>query len=438
MFAGAERFELRLGPIHGIAAVSVNGQTIDVRNDSDTSFVGEVPRVVLGSGTNSVEVAVSAVDGRAGLRASDAAELVLRAVPRGGGPAREIPLDGTWLVFARSERDRPFEEPEEPDGDPVFAAEGGADGEPVRCEVSAPDGGGDWIVEVDGRGVPACVVEPLPDPAAPSRAVIDGLRDSALFRRLPPSGGAPLRFSLDAARFAPTGKLVRLRGIRADPAAKESGYEYHSPPECRIERDRSAGELVVTVAATNYTGLVETFADGTGARAIRATVRAENRTENGFETVLPETPFGPADGQPGWFPVLQKLSWSYFRHRYLPEPPGEFVFRVPVGRDAIEADRIVLRTTVRWGQAGIGFAVPFREAVFEIVDGIPLPNDGGADSDPAAIPASVLELSRVLSEKMGFPVPPGLIVAQAKNCEMTPDAFARAKLEELGVEIPAP
>ena len=43
----------------------------------------------------------------------------------------------------------------------------------------------------------------------------------------------------------------------------------------------------------------------------------------------------------------------------------------------IEADRIVLRTTVRWGQAGIGFAVPFREAVFEIVDGIPLPNDGG-------------------------------------------------------------
>ena len=378
VFAGAERFELRLGPIHGIAAVSVNGQTIDVRNDSDTSFIGEVPRVVLGPGTNSVEVAVSAVDGRAGLRASDAAELVLRAVPRGGGPAREIPLDGTWLVFARSERDCPFEEPEEPDGDPVFAAEGGADGEPVRCEVRAPDGGGDWIVEVDGRVVPACVVEPLPDPAAPSRAVIDGLRcDSALFRRLPPSGGAPLRFALDAARFAPTGKLVRLRGIRADPAAKESGYEYHSPPECRIERDRSAGELVVTVAATNYTGLVETFADGTGARAIRTTVRAENRTENGFETVLPETPFGPADGQPGWFSVLQELSWSYFRHRYLPGPPGEFVFRVPVGRDAIEADRIVLRTTVRWGLAGIGFAVPFREAVFEIVDGIPLPNDGG-------------------------------------------------------------
>ena len=378
VFAGAERFELRLGPIHGIATVSVNGQTIDVRNDSDTSFIGEVPRVVLGSGTNSVEVAVSAVDGRAGLRASDAAELVLRAVPRGGGPAREIPLDGTWLVFARSERDCPFEEPEEPDGDPVFAAEGGADGEPVRCEVRAPDGGGDWIVEVDGRGVPACVVEPLPDPAAPSRAVIDGLRcDSALFRRLPPSGGEPLRFSLDAARFAPTGKLARLCGIRADPAAKESGYEYHSPPECRIERDRSAGELVVTVAATNYTGLVETFADGTGARAIRTTVRAENRTENGFETVLPETPFGPVAGQPGWFPVLQKLSWSYCRHRYLPEPPGEFVFRVPVGRDAIEADRIVLRTTVRWGLAGIGFAVPFREAVFEIVDGIPLPNDGG-------------------------------------------------------------
>ena len=331
VFAGAERFELRLGPIHGIAAVSVNGQTIDVRNDSDTSFIGEVPRVVLGSGTNSVEVAVSAVDGRAGLRASDAAELVLRAVPRGGGPAREIPLDGTWLVFARSERDCPFEEPEEPDGDPVFAAEGGADGEPVRCEVSAPDGGGDWIVEVDGLGVPACVVEPLPDPAAPSRAVIDGLCDSALFRRLPPSGGEPLRFALDAARFAPTGKLARLRGIRADPAAKESGYEYHSPPECRIERDRSAGELVVTVAATNYTGLVETFADGTGARAIRTTVRAENRTENGFETVLPETPFGPVAGQPGWFPVLQELSWSYFRH----------------------------------------------EAVFEIVDGIPLPNDGG-------------------------------------------------------------
>jgi hypothetical protein len=381
---------------------------------------------------------VSAVDGRAGLRASDAAELVLRAVPRGGGPAREIPLDGTWLVFARSERDCPFEEPEEPDGDPVFAAEGGADGEPVRCEVRAPDGGGDWIVEVDGLGVPACVVESLPDPAAPSRAVIDGLRDSALFRRLPPSGGAPLRFALDAARFAPTGKLVRLRGIRADPAAKESGYEYHSPPECRIERDRSAGELVVTVAATNSTGLVETFADGTGARAIRTTVRAENRTENGFETVLPETPFGPVAGQPGWFPVLQELSWSYFRHRYLPEPPGEFVFRVPVDREAIEADRIVLRTTVRWGLAGIGFAVPFREAVFEIVDGIPLPNDGGADSAPAAIPASVLELSRVLSEKMGFPVPPGLIVAQAKNCEMTPDAFARAKLEELGVEIPAP
>ena len=377
VYAGAERFELRLGPVHGIAAVSVNGQTIDVRNDSDVSFIGEVPRVVLGPGTNSVEVAVSAVDGRAGLRASDAAELVLRAVPRGGGPAREIPLDGTWLVFARSERDCPFEEPEEPDGDPVFAAEGGADGEPVRCEVSAPDGGGDWIVEVDGLGVPACVVEPLPDPAAPSRAVIDGLRDSALFRRLPPSGGEPLRFDLDAARFAPTGKLVRLRGIRAEPAAKESGYEYHSPPECRIERDRSAGELVVTVAATNYTGLVETFADGTGARAIRTTVRAENRTENGFETVLPETPFGPVAGQPGWFPVLQKLSWSYFRHRYLPGPPGEFVFRVPVGRDAIEADRIVLRTTVRWGQAGIGFAVPFREAVFEIVDGIPLPNDGG-------------------------------------------------------------
>ena len=378
VYAGAERFELCLGPIHGIAAVSMNGQTIDVRNDSDAAFVGEVPRVVLGPGTNSVEVAVSAVDGRAGLRASAAAELVLRAVPRGGGPAREIPLDGTWLVFARSERDRPFEEPEEPDGDPVFAAEGGADGEPVRCEVRAPDGGGDWIVEVDGRGVPACVVEPLPDPAAPSRAVIDGMRcDSALFRRLPPSGGEPLRFALDAARFAPTGKLVRLRGIRADPAAKESGYEYHSPPECRIERDRSAGELVVTVAATNYTGLVETFADGTGARAIRTTVRAENRTENGFETVLPETPFGPVAGQPGWFPVLQKLSWSYFRHRYLPGPPGEFVFRVPVGRDAIEADRIVLRTTVRWGQAGIGFAVPFREAVFEIVDSIPLPNDGG-------------------------------------------------------------
>ena len=377
VFAGAERFELRLGPIHGIAAVSVNGQPLVVRNDSDVSFIGEVPRVVLGPGTNSVEVAVSAVDGRAGLRASDAAELVLRAVPRGGGPAREIPLDGTWLVFARSERDCPFEEPEEPDGDPVFAAEGGADGEPVGCEVRAPDGGGDWIVEVDGRGVPACVVEPLPDPAAPSRAVIDGLRDSALFRRLPPSGGEPLRFSLDAARFAPTGKLARLCGIRADPAAKESGYEYHSPPECRIERDRSAGELVVTVAATNYTGLVETFADGTGARAIRTTVRAENRTENGFETVLPETPFGPVAGQPGWFPVLQKLSWSYFRHRYLPGPPGEFVFRVPVGRDAIEADRIVLRTTVRWGLAGIGFAVPFREAVFEIVDGIPLPNDGG-------------------------------------------------------------
>ena len=155
--------------------------------------------------------------------------------------------------------------------------------------------------------------------------MIDGLRDSALFRRLPPSGGEPLRFSLDAARFAPTGKLARLCGIRADPAAKESGYEYHSPPECRIERDRSAGELVVTVAATNYTGLVETFADGTGARAIRTTVRAENRTENGFETVLPETPFGPVAGQPGWFPVLQELSWSYCRHRYLPEPPGEFV-----------------------------------------------------------------------------------------------------------------
>ena len=439
VFAGAERFKLRLGPIHGIAAVSVNGQPLVVSNDSDTSFVGEVPRVVLGPGTNSVEVAVSAVDGRAGLRASDAGELVLSAVPRGGGPAREIPLAGTWLVFARSERDCPFEEPEETDGDPVFTAEGGADGEPVRCEVRAPDGGGDWIVEVDGRGVPACVVEPLPDPAAPSCAVIDGLRDSALFRRLPPSGGEPLRFALDAARFAPTGKLVRLRGIRADPAAKESGYEYHSPPECRIERDQSAGELVVTVAATNYTGLVETFADGTGARAIRTTVRAENRTENGFETVLPETPFGPVAGQPGWFPVLQELSWSYFRHRYLPEPPGgEFVFRVPVGRDAIEADRIVLRTTVRWGLAGIGFAVPFREETFEIVDGVPLPNNGGADSTPAAISASVLELSRILSEKMGFPVPPGLIVAQAKNCEMSPDAFARAKLEELGVEIPAP
>ena len=50
----------------------------------------------------------------------------------------------------------------------------------------------------------------------------------------------------------------------------------------------------------------------------------------------------------------------------------------------------------------------------------------------------VKKLDSLISEKMGFPVPPGLIVAQAKNCEMTPDAFARAKLEELGVEIPAP
>ena len=58
--------------------------------------------------------------------------------------------------------------------------------------------------------------------------------------------------------------------------------------------------------------------------------------------------------------------------------------------------------------------------------------------DPAtnapAIPESVAELSRVLSEQEGYPIPVGMIFARALNEEMTADEFARAKLAELGVE----
>ena len=58
--------------------------------------------------------------------------------------------------------------------------------------------------------------------------------------------------------------------------------------------------------------------------------------------------------------------------------------------------------------------------------------------DPAtnapAIPESVAELSRVLSEQEGYPIPVGMIFARALNEEITADEFARAKLAELGVE----
>ena len=445
----AESFELRLGPIHGIAEAYVNGQTVDVRNDSDATFAGDVPRYVLGPGTNTVEVVVHAADGIGGFRATDPGELVLRAVPSGGGPAREVLLAGPWLVCVLSRPSPDSDEPEdaeesfrEPVHDPVFTAEGGEDGAPVRCAVSAREGPA-FLVAVDARGVPTTVVEPLADPAEPSCATIDNPfdpedppYDAFLFRRLPAPGEEPLRFDLDAARFAPTGRLVRLCGRRADPAAKEDGY--YKRPECRVRRDRATGELVVTVADTNLVTLVETLADGTGARTIRTTVRAESRTADGagWETILPETAFGPEDGAPGWFPVLQRI--TKLRPKYRVPPPTEFEFRVPVGREAIEADRIVLRTTVRWGQFGVAFAVPFRSTEYEIVDGIPLPAGPEAETAETAGPSpTVLALSRAMSEKAGYPVPPDLILSVAKSAELDPDEFARLKLEELGIPLPA-
>lgn len=444
----AERFELRLGPIHGIAEAYVNGQTVDVRNDSDATFAGDVPRYVLGPGTNTVEVVVRAADGAGGFRAADPGELVLRAVPSGDGPAREVSLAGPWLVRVLSPPlsdanafEAAMDSVREPNPDPVFSAEGGEDGAPVRCAVSAPEGQA-FVVAVDARGVPATVVESLADSTAPSCATIDrplGLEDppydAFLFRRLPAPGEEPLRFVLDAARFAPTGRLVRLCGRSADPAAKED--DYHKQPECRIARDRASGELVVTVADTNGVTLVETLADGTGARTIRTTVRAESRTTDGvgWETILPETAFGPDDGAPGWFPVLQRI--TKLRPDYREPPPTEFEFRVPVGREAIEADRIVLRTTIRWGQFGVAFAVPFRSTEYEIVDGIPLPPAPDAESPGTAEPSSaVLALSSAMSEKMGYAVPPDLILSAAKSAELDPDEFARLKLEELGIPLP--
>ena len=192
----------------------------------------------------------------------------MRAVPSGGGPAREVSLAGPWLVCVLSRPSPDSDEPEdaeesfrEPVHDPVFTAEGGEDGAPVRCAVSAREGPA-FLVAVDARGVPTTVVEPLADPAEPSCATIDNPFDP----EDPPY----------AARFAPTGRLVRLCGRRADPAAKEDGY--YKRPECRVRRDRATGELVVTVADTNLVTLVETLADGTGARTIRTTVRAESRT----------------------------------------------------------------------------------------------------------------------------------------------------------------
>ena len=445
----AERFELRLGPIHGIAEAYVNGQTVDVRNDSDATFAGDVPRYVLGPGTNTVEVVVRAADGAGGFRAADPGELVLRAVPSGDGPAREVSLAGPWLVRVLSPPlsdanafEAAMDSVREPNPDPVFFAEGGEDGAPVRCAVSAPEGQA-FVVAVDARGVPATVVEPLADSTAPSCATIDrplGLEDppydAFLFRRLPAPGEEPLRFDLDAARFSPTGRLVRLCGRSADPAAKEDNY--HKQPECRIARDRASGELVVTVADTNGVTLVETLADGTGARTIRTTVRAESRTADGagWETILPETAFGPEDGAPGWFPVLQRI--TKLRPKYRVPPPTEFEFRVPVGREAIEADRIVLRTTVRWGQFGVAFAVPFRSTEYEIVDGITLPPAPDAESPGTSEPSSaVLALSSAMSEKMGYAVPPDLILSAAKSAELDPDEFARMKLEELGIPLPA-
>ena len=119
-------------------------------------------------------------------------------------------------------------------------------------------------------------------------------------------------------------------------------------------------------------------------------------------------------------------------------PPTEFEFRVPVGREAIEADRIVLRTTVRWGQFGVAFAVPFRSTEYEIVDGITLPPAPDAESPGTSEPSSaVLALSSAMSEKMGYAVPPDLILSAAKSAELDPDEFARMKLEELGIPLPA-
>ena len=194
----------------------------------------------------------------------------------------------------------------------------------------------------------------------------------------------------------------------------------------------------MTVADTNFVMLVETFADGTGARTIRTTVRAESRTVDGagWKTILPETTFGPDDGAPGWFPVLQRI--TKLRPKYREPPPTEFEFRVPVGREAIEADRIVLRTTVRWGQFGVAFAVPFRATEYEIVDGIPLPAGPEAETSATADPSpAVLALSRAMSERAGYPVPTDLIISAAKSAELDPDEFARLKLEELGVPLPA-